>query len=254
MNFVVAIDGPAASGKGTITRRLADELGLTVLPTGDTYRCLALEVLRNGYGIDQIYEITELARQLDIQFRNDGEKECVFLDGKDVSDEIREPAVAKVGSMVSSIVKVREQMTLLQRRMAEGKNIIAEGRDMGTVVFPNADVKLYIDASEEVRAQRRYKEYVSQGIDITYEKVLKDLQWRDNNDKHKEVGSLKRTEDAMYVDTTEMTIDEAVEKIKSKIITKMKHKNEKKEKSTKLNNETTREKPAKMDDYDPIDM
>lgn len=241
MNFVVAIDGPAASGKGTITRRLADELGLTVLPTGDTYRCLALEVLRNGYGIDQIYDITELAKQLDIQFKNDGEKERVLLDGKDVSDEIREPAVAKVGSMVSSIVKVREQMTLLQRRMAEGKNIIAEGRDMGTVVFPNADVKLYIDASEEVRAQRRYKEYLSQGINITYEKVLKDLQWRDNNDKHKEVGSLKRAEDAMYIDTTEMTIEEAVARIKYVIKDKIADKKE-------------RENSNKSGDYDIEDI
>lgn len=231
MNFVVAIDGPAASGKGTITRKLARELGLTVLPTGDIYRCLALEVLRNGYGLDYIYEIVELAKQLNIQFKSDGEKEIVFLNGEDVSEEIREPAISKVSSAVSSIVRVREQLEILQRRMAEGKNIIAEGRDMGTVVFPDADVKIYIDADEQVRAMRRYKEYIASGVDTTYDKVLQDLRWRDNNDKNKEVGSLKQAEDAIYVDTTNMTIDEAVADIKSTIQDRMA---EKKNKESKM--------------------
>ena len=231
MNFVVAIDGQAASGKGTITRKLADELELTVLPTGDTYRCLGLEVLKKGYGIDQVYEITELARQLDIQLRNVNGKELVYLNGEDVSNEIREPAISKLSSLVSSIVKVREQMVLLQRRMAEGKNVIAEGRDMGTVVFPNADVKLYIDANEEVRADRRYKEYLSNGINITYEEVLEQLRWRDENDKNKKVGALKKADDAILIDTTVMTIDEAVEKIKSEIQPKMVKKKSKESKS-----------------------
>ena len=260
MSFVVAIDGPAASGKGTITRRLADELELTVLPTGDTYRCLGLEVLRNGYGIDQIYDIVELAKQLDVQFKNDGEKELVFLEGRNVSDEIREPAVAKISSMISSIIRVREQMTLLQRRMAEGKNIIAEGRDMGTVVFPDADVKVYIDASENVRAMRRYKEYISNGINITYEKVLQDLQWRDNNDRNKEVGSLRRADDAMYIYTTNMTIDEAVSEIKNRIQEKIANKNEKCENKIdrkagcKINSNPPHKIPTDLDDYDSIDI
>lgn len=232
MNFVVAIDGPAASGKGTITRELARELGLTVLPTGDIYRCLGLEVLRNGYGLDHIYEIVELAKQLNIQFKSDGEKEIVFLNGEDVSEEIREPAISKVSSAVSSIVRVREQLEILQRRMVEGKNIIAEGRDMGTVVFPDADVKIYIDANEQVRAMRRYKEYIASGIDTTYDKVLQDLKWRDNNDKNKEVGSLKQAEDAIYVDTTNMTIDEAVADIKSTIQDRMAEKKNKGNKTT----------------------
>lgn len=232
MNFVVAIDGPAASGKGTITRELARELGLTVLPTGDIYRCLGLEVLRNGYGLDHIYEIVELAKQLNIQFKSDGEKEIVFLNGEDVSEEIREPAISKVSSAVSSIVRVREQLEILQRRMVEGKNIIAEGRDMGTVVFPDADVKIYIDANEQVRAMRRYKEYIASGIDTTYDKVLQDLKWRDNNDKNKEVGSLKQAEDAIYVDTTNMTIDEAVANIKSTIQDRMAEKKNKEDKKT----------------------
>lgn len=224
MNFVVAIDGPAASGKGTITREIAKDLGLTVLPSGDTYRCLGLQVLKNGYGLNQVYEIVELAKQLNIKLETVDGKEVVLLDGKDVSDEIREPAIAKLTSMVSENARVREQMVILQRNMAEGKNIIVEGRDAGTVVFPNADVKLYIDASEETRAMRRYKEYLSKGIDITYEEVLQSLRWRDQNDKNKEVGALKKADDAMLIDTTEMSIEQAIEKIKNEIEPKLKEK------------------------------
>lgn len=253
MNFVVAIDGPAASGKGTITREIANQLGLTVLPTGDIYRCLALEVLRNGYGMDHVDEIVELAKKLNIQFKNEGDKEVVLLNGNDVSDEIREPAVAKVSSMVSVMIQVREQLTLLQRRMAEGKNIIAEGRDMGTVIFPNADVKLYIDASEEVRAKRRYKEYVSKGIDTTYEKVLEDLRWRDNNDKNKEVGALRKADDAILIDTTEMSIEEAVAQIRNEIEAKRRENN----KETTGKNYNSKEhltNASSFDEYDSFDM
>lgn len=253
MNFVVAIDGPAASGKGTITREISNQLGLTVLPTGDIYRCLALEVLRNGYGMDHVDEIVELAKKLNIQFKNEGDKEVVLLNENDVSDEIREPAVAKVSSMVSAMIQVREQMTLLQRKMAEGKNIIAEGRDMGTVIFPNADVKIYIDASEEVRAKRRYKEYVAKGIDITYEKVLEDLRWRDNNDKNKEVGALRKADDAILIDTTEMSIEEAVAQIRNEIEAK-RRKNNKETTGKNYNYKEHLTNPSSFDDYDSFDM
>lgn len=224
MNFVVAIDGPAASGKGTITREIENLLGLKVLPTGDLYRCLALEVLRKGYTYSQVDEIVELARNLNIELKEKEEKEIVHLNGEDVSDEIREPAISKVSSAVSSIVEVRQEMKKLQRKMAEGKNIIAEGRDMGTEIFPDADVKIYIDAREDVRARRRYEEYIAKGIDTTYEEVLKELQWRDNNDKNKKVGSLRRADDAILVDTTDMSIEEAVEMIKTEIEKRMRQK------------------------------
>lgn len=224
MNFVVAIDGPAASGKGTITREIERLLGLKVLPTGDLYRCLALEVLRKGYTYSQVNEIVELAKNLNIELKEKEEKEIVHLNGEDVSDAIREPAVSRVSSAVSSIVEVRQEMKLLQRRMAEGKNIIAEGRDMGTEIFPDADVKIYVDAREDVRARRRYEEYVTKGIETTYEEVLKELQWRDNNDRNKKVGALRKAEDAVLVDTTDMPIEEAVEMIKGIIEKKMKDK------------------------------
>lgn len=229
MNFVVAIDGPAASGKGTITREIERILGLKVLPTGDLYRCLGLEVLRRGYTYDQVSEIVEIAKNLDIQLKEREGKEIVHLNGEDVSDEIREPAISRVSSAVSSIVEVRQEMKLLQRKMAEGKNIIAEGRDMGTEIFPDADVKIYIDAREDVRARRRYEEYVAKGIKTTYEEVLKELQWRDNNDKNKKVGALKKADDAILIDTTDMPIEEAIERVKSEIVKRMREKNKDKE-------------------------
>ncbi len=224
MSFIVAVDGPAGSGKGTITKRIEKELGLINLDTGATYRCVALEALRHEYTVNDSEQIIQLLDDIDIRIENEGAEDIILLNGEDVSREIRDTPVTEAVSPISSIIPVREKMVALQRQLAEGKNVIVEGRDIGTVVFPNADLKIYLDANEEVRAQRRYKESKEKGIDTTYEEVLKHIKWRDTNDKSKKVGALKKAEDAIVIDTSEMTIDEVVEKIKGVIKEKMKEK------------------------------
>ena len=224
MNFIVAVDGPAGSGKGTITKRIEKEMGLVNLDTGATYRCVALQALRHGLTAENEREIIDLLDDIDIKIENEGEKDKIYLNGEDVSSEIRETPVTNAVSPISSIIPVREKMIELQRKLAEGKNVIVEGRDIGTVVFPNADLKIYLDADESVRAKRRYEESIKSGIDISYEEVAEHIKWRDKNDKEKKFGALKKAEDAIVVDTTNLTIDEVVEKIKELIKERMKMK------------------------------
>ena len=213
MSFIVGIDGPAGSGKGTVTKRIANKLGLINIDTGSTYRCVALEILNRNINLEDKEKIIELAKniKIDIEPLPDGDK--IFLNDKEVTKEIRSKEVTKIVSPVSSIKEVRLEMVELQRRLAEGKNVIMEGRDICTYVFPNADVKIYLDASIEERAKRRYKENQEKNIDMTYEEVLDNISKRDENDKNKEIGSLKLSEDSIVVDTTDLTIDEVVEKI-----------------------------------------
>ena len=218
--MIVAVDGPAGSGKGTVTKRIEKELGFLNLDTGATYRCVALEVLRRGRSLDNEKEIIKVANEIDIQIKNEGEKDIILLNGEDVSKEIRTKEVTQIVSQVSSIIPVREKMVEVQRNLAKGKNVIVEGRDIGTVVFPNADIKIYLDASEEVRAKRRYEENKQNGIDTTYEEVLENVKMRDYNDMHKKFGALKKADDAILVDSTNLSIDEVVNKIKEIIINK----------------------------------
>lgn len=215
--MIVAVDGPAGSGKGTVTKMIEKELGFLNLDTGITYRCVALEVLRKGLKLDDERNIIEIANNIDIKINNTIDKDIVILNGENVTDKIRTKEVTAVVSQVSSIIAVREKMVQVQRNLAKGKNVIVEGRDIGTVVFPNADIKIYLDASEEVRAQRRYAENMQNGIDMTYEEVLENVKMRDYNDMHKKVGALKKAEDAIIIDSTDLTIDEVVEKIKNTI-------------------------------------
>lgn len=212
--MIVAVDGPAGSGKGTITKRIEEELGFLNLDTGATYRCVALQALREGLTLKDEKEIIKIANNIDIKIDNTGDKDIILLNGEDVSKEIRTKEVTSIVSQISSIIPVREKMVEVQRNLAKGKNVIVEGRDIGTVVFPNADIKIYLDASEEIRAKRRYEENVQNGIDMTYEEVLENVKMRDYNDMHKKFGALKKAEDAIVVDSTNLTIEESVEKIK----------------------------------------
>ena len=180
MGFVVGIDGPAGSGKGTVTKKIANKLGLINIDTGITYRCVALEVLNQGVSLDDKEKIIEIANSVKIDINNTPDGDIVFLNGKDVTKEIRSKEVTKIVSPVSSIKEVRFVMVDMQRKLAEGKNVIMEGRDICTYVFPNADVKIYLDASIEERAKRRYKENQEKNIDMTYEEVLKNIQIRDS--------------------------------------------------------------------------
>lgn len=213
MSFIVGIDGPAGSGKGTVTKQIANKLGLVNIDTGSTYRCVALEVLNRNISLEDKEKIIEVAKDIKIDIESTPSGDLVYLNGKDVTKEIRSKEVTKIVSPVSSIKEVRYVMVDLQRKLAEGKNIIMEGRDICTYVFPNADVKIYLDASIEERAKRRYKENQEKNIDMTYEEVYENIRKRDENDKVKEIGALKLAEDSIIVDTTNLSIDEVVERI-----------------------------------------
>ena len=207
MSIVVAIDGPAGSGKGTLAKALAEKLNLVNIDTGATYRCVALKTLRNNIDIKDEEKIIEIARNINIDLLQDG---TVLMDGENVTKEIRSKEVTSVVSPISSIVKVREILVDVQRKIAEGKDVVMEGRDITTVVFPNTKYKFYLDADAKARADRRYKENQEKGIDMTYQEVYQNILDRDYNDMHKEVGSLMRTDDQIYIDTTNLTVDEEV--------------------------------------------
>ena len=222
MSFIVAIDGPAGTGKGTITALISKQMGLVNIDTGATYRCVALEVLNNNIKLEEKDKIIELLDKIEIDIKNEKSKQTILLNGEDVTSQIRSKEVSKIVSQVSSIVEVRLKLVELQRKLASGKDVIMEGRDIGTYVFPKADVKIYLDADEEERAKRRYKECKQKGIEMSYEEVLKNIQIRDKNDKEKEVGALKVAEDAVVIDTTKMSVNQVTSKVKKKIKEKQK--------------------------------
>ncbi len=208
MSIVVAIDGPAGSGKGTITGIVSKKLGLVNIDTGAMYRCVALATIQNNITLEEKDKIIELAKNIKIEFDSEGK---VYLDGVDVSKRIREKDVSSIVSPLSSIVEVREEMVNQQRALAKGFDIIMEGRDITTVVFPDADYKFYLDASFEERAKRRFLQNQEQGIEMSLEEIKENIEKRDYNDMHKEVGALKRTEDQIYIDSTNLTIDEVAD-------------------------------------------
>ena len=222
MSFIVAIDGPAGSGKGTITELVGKELNLVNIDTGATYRCVALETLNRNIALEDKGKIISILDDINIEFINTNEGKKVFLNGNDVTAKIRSKEVSQIVSQVSSIKEVRFKMVDLQRRLAEGKNVIMEGRDIGTYVFPNANVKIYLDATAEERANRRFRQNQESGIEMTYQEILKNIKMRDKNDMEKEIGALKQAEDAIYIDSTNLTIEEVKEKIVDIIRKKMK--------------------------------
>lgn len=213
MSFIVAIDGPAGTGKGTITSLISKELNLVNIDTGATYRCVALYTIRNNIKLEETQKIINSLENIHIDMQNENGEQKVFLNDEEVTKEIRSKEVTQIVSQVSSIKEVRYKMVEIQRKLAQGKDVIMEGRDITTVVFPKANVKIYMDADEKIRAKRRHKEMEEKGIQMTYEEVLKNIQIRDKNDKEKEVGALKIAEDAIYVDTTNLSIEEVKEKI-----------------------------------------
>ena len=210
---VVAIDGPAGSGKGTVCKILADLENLVYIDTGAMYRCIAYLTLKDNIDITDEDKIVELAKNADIQFVGDK----VMLNGMDVTKEIRTMEVTKIVSPVSSIIPLREVLVDMQRKMSESLDVIMEGRDITTVVLPNANYKFYLDASVEERANRRYKENVQKGMSVSYEEILENIKARDYNDMNKPVGALMHTDEQIYIDSTNMTIDEVVSKIRDVI-------------------------------------
>ena len=222
MSFIVAIDGPAGTGKGTVTEILSKKFNLINIDTGATYRCVTLDMLNKGIKLEELDKIKELLKNLQIELKVEKGKQLVFLNGKEVTKEIRSKEVSGMVSQVSSIKEVRLSMVDLQRKMAEGKNVIMEGRDIGTYVFPTADVKIYLDADLEERAKRRFKQNVEKGLTMSYVEVIDNIKKRDENDKQKEIGALKVAKDAEVIDSTSMSINEVVREISSIIKKKQK--------------------------------
>ena len=226
MSFIIAIDGPAGSGKGTITKRVANKIGFLRLDTGALYRCLTLEVIRNKIEINDISKMTDIVRNMKIEFvpnEDMNELDYVFLNKENVTKEIRSNEVNNIISVISSIKEVRNEMLQIQRNIAKEKDTIMEGRDIGTVVFPNADMKIYLNADIEERARRRYKENMEKGISTTYEEVLQILKNRDKIDMEREVAPLKKAEDAIEIDSTNMSIEEVVDKVVKLYYNKLKN-------------------------------
>lgn len=212
MNKIVAIDGPAGSGKGTVAEILSKKCNLINIDTGATYRCVALAALRNNLSLNDVDAIIKISKEININF---GPKNEVYLNGEDVTKEIRSKEVTSIVSQISSIVEVRKNMVELQRNLAKNYDVVMEGRDITTVVFPNANYKFYLDASLECRVNRRLKQNKEKNINMSYDEIYENIKMRDYNDMHKEVGSLMRTDDQIYIDFTNMTIDEVVSKMVS---------------------------------------
>ncbi|UCD17980.1 MAG: (d)CMP kinase [Candidatus Zixiibacteriota bacterium] len=210
---VIAIDGPAGSGKSTTARLLAAKLGFTYLDTGAMYRSVALFALRHDVSVDDARALEAIALKVDIGFRMVGDANRVFLNEEDVTEAIRSPEVTKAVSPVSAQAGVRKAMVYRQRQMARKGNVVAEGRDTTSVVFPEADIKIYLDASLETRARRRLIEYSRKGVQTTLEEQLAELTTRDKYDSNRSNSPLTRTRDSMLLDTTDLTIDEQVDRI-----------------------------------------
>ena len=222
MGFIVAVDGPAGSGKGTITKKIAKEMNLTSIDTGAMFRSVTLAMLEKNIKTDEMNKIENLLEQIKIEFKTIENDKRIFLNGKDVSLEIRTKKVNENVSQVSAIGIVRTKMAELQREMAKSIDVIMEGRDIGTNVFPNADVKIYLDATPEERAKRRYLQNKENGIEIPFEEILENVKQRDFIDSTREIAPLKKAEDAVYIDSSNMSIEEVVNEIEKIISQKRK--------------------------------
>lgn len=213
-NLIVAIDGPAGSGKSTIAKLIAKKYNFTYIDTGAMYRMITLYLLEEKIDFENLKEIEDI---LNNHINLDMKENKFFLNNKDVSQEIREPIISENVSKVASIKIVRDNLVSLQRKIASNKNVILDGRDIGTVVFPNAQVKIFLIASVEERANRRYKEFLEKNISISYEEVLKSLKERDFIDSTRKESPLVKAKDAIELDTTNLNLQEVVDFISSKI-------------------------------------
>ena len=210
MSFVVAIDGPAGAGKGTITKLVGEKLGLVNIDTGATFRCVALNMIQENINIQEEGKIEKMLTKINIEMHPNGN---IYLNGEEVTNRIRENDVNDLVSPVSVLPVVRNKLLEVQRNIAKGKNVIMEGRDIGTVVFPDADVKIYLDATAEERARRRVIQNQEKGIESSYEEVLKGIKDRDKRDSTREIAPLKKAEDAIYVDSTNLSVEQVVQEI-----------------------------------------
>lgn len=208
----VAIDGPAGAGKSTIARAAAKKLGYIYVDTGALYRTVALAAVRRDV-IDDADAVAAMLPEISVELKFENEEQQVYLDGENVSSLIRTPQISMGASKVSAIPKVREYLLSLQQSIAKENNVIMDGRDIATVVLPNADVKIFLFATPECRAQRRYKELIEKGENVTYEDVLKDVNDRDYQDSHREIAPLKPSKDSVMADTSDLDLQQSTEMI-----------------------------------------
>ena len=212
-HFNIAIDGPAGAGKSTIARRAAGQLGFVYVDTGAMYRAMALYFLRKGINPADEEAVSRTCSEAEVSIRYQDGAQQVLLNGEDVSGRIRTEEVGKTASVVSAYMPVREKLTELQKELAARENVIMDGRDIGTCVLPQAPAKIYLTASVEVRALRRFRELTEKGEACDLEEIKKDIANRDWKDMHREHAPLKQAEDAVVVDSSQMTIDQVVEAI-----------------------------------------
>lgn len=209
----VAIDGPVGAGKSTIARTAAQRLGFVYCDTGALYRAIGLYCSRRGTDLSNAADVAARLPEISLNIRITDGVQRVYLNGEDVSEEIRLPEISMAASAVSAVPEVRAALLELQRSMTKSDSVIMDGRDIGTVVLPNADVKIFLTAKPEIRAKRRYDELVKKGVETTFDEVLKDLNQRDYNDSHRAAAPLRQAEDAVLADTSELDFNASVDLI-----------------------------------------
>ena len=210
MGYNVAIDGPAGAGKSTIAKLVAKEKGYVYVDTGAMYRGLAIHFLENGIEAEETGKIVEACKDADVTIRYEDGQQQVYLNGKNITAKLREEVVGNMASKSSAIPEVRAKLLELQRELARREDVIMDGRDIGTCVLPDADVKVFLTASVETRAKRRYDELVEKGVACDLEEIARDIAERDERDSTREIAPLKQAEDAVLVDSSYMTIEEVV--------------------------------------------
>ena len=215
MSYNIAIDGPAGAGKSTIAKRVSAELSFIYVDTGAMYRAIALYLLKNAIQPEDLDSVKYALGEIEIAIRYVGGEQHVLLNGEDVSGQIRTEEVGNMASKSSELPCVREKLLELQQKLARENDVVMDGRDIGTNILPDAQLKIYLTASVDTRANRRYKELLEKGTDCDLEEIKKDIEQRDYQDMHREIAPLRQAADAVYLDSSDLTIDQVVEKIKS---------------------------------------
>jgi len=211
MAWQIAIDGPAGAGKSTVAKKVAEQLGFVYLDTGAMYRAVAFEAMQAGVDVQDEAQMKALLQKIELSFSKDGKQ--IFCNGDNISEQIRLPEVSSRVSTVAAIPQVREAMAEQQRQIAQSCNVVMDGRDIGTVILPNAQVKIFMTASLEMRTKRRLEELRQKGIDADYESLYQEIAERDEKDRNREVAPLKMADDAILLDTTDYNIDSVVKNV-----------------------------------------
>ncbi|MBE6718077.1 MAG: (d)CMP kinase [Ruminococcaceae bacterium] len=211
--FKIALDGPSGSGKSVMARAVAERLDFLYVDTGALYRAIGLYMFRNGIDINDAEAVSSNLSNIKLELSHSEEGQVVLLNGENVNKDIRLPEISMYASKVSAIPSVRDFLLNIQRETAKKNNVIMDGRDIGTVIFPDAQVKIFLFAKDEVRAMRRYKELVAKGIETTYEEVLSDMQKRDENDRTRAIAPAVPAEDAIMLDSSDLNIEETISTI-----------------------------------------